>query len=363
MSLRKANSGKVVMIGTALSAPGGMTSVVRQYQRAGFFEVQAVRYISSYERAGLLTQVPVMLRALAVLTGLLLSGQVRLVHVHSASRGSFWRKSLFCALARFFDVPYVFHLHSGEFGVFVQEECSPWARRWVAHTLAGAARVVVLTAMWERELGRLFPGLRVSVLGNPVQVPDSGCPARGASKTVLFLGRLREKKGIVDLLNAVPAVLRRVPETHFVLAGDGDQADMSALAEQLGVSASVSFPGWIDGPEKDALLASASVLVLPSYFEGLPVCILEAMAAGVPVVASRVGGIPDVLEDGACGLLITPGDREALSDALVGVLTDPVLGERLRQRAFVQARQTFSVEAVLAALGGVYRDCRGVRAK
>jgi len=78
----------------------------------------------------------------------------------------------------------------------------------------------------------------------------------------------------------------------------------------------------VGGKDKDALLASADVLVLPSYIEGLPVCILEAMAVGVPVVSTTVGGIPEALENGACGTLINPGDVEALADAIVTFLTD-----------------------------------------
>lgn len=352
MSHRRA--GKVVMVGTSLNAPGGMTSVVRTYRDFGFFDDWNVCYLSSYEKPGLATQLSVVFRALFAFVVLLLARKVALLHVHSASRGSFWRKSVFCALARLFGVPYVFHIHSGEFPVFVRQECAPWARRWVVHTLRKAQCVIALTATWCSEIESLAPGARVTVLGNPVVSPEA-IPARQLpALQVLFLGRLREKKGVFDLLDAIPQVLESVPGARFVLAGDGDLEGVAARAEKLGVSHTVSLPGWVDGSAKDRLLAEAGTLVLPSYFEGLPVCILEAMALGVPVVASSVGGIPDVLEDGACGWLIEAGDTDGLSVALVSALRDEAAAESLRVRAYQRARDFYSVPAIFNALAAIY---------
>lgn len=345
---------KVVMVGTSLSSPGGMTSVVRTYRDFGFFAAHNVAYLSSYEKPGLATQLAVMARALSIFFKMLICKEIALLHVHSASRGSFWRKSVFCALARGFCVPYVFHIHSGEFPVFVNQECGGWARRWVALTLRQAQQVIVLTTTWRDETATLAPCARLTVLGNPVVIPSTLGERNLPTPSILFLGRLRVKKGIFDLLNAIPQVLQSVPNANFVLAGDGDLSGVAERAAALGIAHAVKLPGWVDGTEKDALLAQASALVLPSYFEGLPVCILEAMAAGVPVVATAVGGIPDVLENGDCGLLVAAGDIDGLAAAMVALLSDDMAANALRLRAFKRAQEFYSVDAIFNALASIY---------
>lgn len=352
----KESSRKVVMIGTSLSAPGGMTSVVRAYRDAGFFDEWNVVYLSAYERPGLLTQLRVMAGATVAFFRLLCGGGVQLLHVHSASRGSFWRKSVFCAMARTFQVPYIFHLHSGEFPVFAREECGPLARRWIRHTLRSAHSVVALTESWRDALTELAPSASVIVLGNPVVLPASLSERRAVPAHILFLGRLREKKGVFDLVRAVPAVLMKHPDARFTLAGDGDLEGVARQVLVLGVTGSVSMPGWVDGEAKEALLSSADVLVLPSYYEGLPVCILEAMAIGIPVVSTAVGGIPDVLDGGTCGTLVPPGDVKALSLALIEALSRSEAAERRRRRALARARDVYAVPVILAQLGDLYRN-------
>jgi glycosyltransferase involved in cell wall biosynthesis len=352
---------QVVMIGTSLDAPGGMTAVVRLYRDMGLFARWHVRYLSSYETPHKLVQLRVMLAAVFTLLGLLLRGRVGLLHVHSASRGSFWRKSLFCAMARLFGVPYIFQLHSGEFPVFFRDECGPLAQRWVRLTLRRAYRVVGLTESWRAALEQMAPGAVVTVLGNPVAVAAQLPAAPAARRHLLFLGRLRDKKGVYDLVRAMPAVLAQVPDARFTLAGDGDLEGTAQLARELGVEAALHLPGWVDGSAKDALLASADVLLLPSYFEGLPICILEAMALGLPVISTRVGGIPEVLDQGRCGILLVPGDVAALSAAILQVLQQPALAEQLRQAAFARVRAVYSTDAVLQAVAALYQPLLGAR--
>lgn len=346
---------RVVMIGTSLDSPGGMTSVARMYRDMGLFDAWNVRYIASYEKPGKFTQLRVMAAALATFAWLLARGKVSLLHVHSASRGSFWRKSVFCALARLFGVPYVFHLHSGEFPVFYEKECGPRAQRWVRRTLEGAQALVALTGQWQTALQRIAPHAAITVLGNPVRVPAALPPAHSAAPPqLLFLGRLRDKKGVYDIVRAMPAVLARYPDAVFTLAGDGDLDGTARLARDLQVEHALRLPGWVDGEAKDALVAQATMLLLPSYFEGLPVCVLEAMADGIPVVSTTVGGIPEALDHGRCGLLHAPGDTDALAGAILALLDDAPRREALRAAAFARAQHLYSAAAVRGAIDALY---------
>lgn len=332
-------SATVWMVGPGESQPGGMSAVIASYRRGGLFESGEVVYRSSYEGRAPLRQLKVFGALWAALCLGLLRGEVGLLHVHSAARGSFWRKSLLCAAMRLAGRPYVFHVHSGEFVHLLGERAGPLVRAWVRHTLRHAAQVIALTPAWVEPLRQLCPQARVSVLPNPVAVPATPKALREPARVVLFLGRLREAKGAMDLLRAWPAVARACPAARLVMAGDGDLPALARLAQELGVAASVEFPGWIDGVAKEAAWEAADVYVLPSYYEGLPIGVLEALALGVPVVASRVGGIPDLIEHRVTGWLHAPGDGPGLQEGLVAMLSDVGLRRSVREagRAVVAA--------------------------
>ena len=347
--------GVVLMVGPGLATPGGMTAVVCSYRDSGLFERAGVRYVSSYEGRAPWLQLRVMASALWQMVALLLRGRLRLLHVHSASRGSFWRKSLLCALARLAGVPYLFHLHSGEFPSWYEGR-SGWVRAWVRTTMRHASQVLCLTPSWVERVRAIEPLARVGVLRNPVAVPEALPPFRREGRTVLFMGRLREKKGVFDLLQAAAAVRAAVPDLVVVLAGDEGEAQVRARAEALGLSAAVRLPGWVDGARKDALLAQADVYVLPSYFEGLPIGLLEAMAVGVPVVATPVGGVADLVADGQDGLLVPVGQPAELGAAIQRLLQAPDLRDRMRGQAFDKVRAHYAVAVVVRQLEALYRQ-------
>src|SRR5205814_3990716 len=126
---------------------------------------------------------------------------------------------------------------------------------------------------------------------------------------ILFLGKLAPSKGIFDLLEAVAALRPDAADVRLVCAGDGDRIAVARYAERLGIADAVKFTGWVGPSGKRALLENAAVFALPSYDETLPMSVLEAMSAGVPVVASPVGGISEVVVDGVSGFLVAPGDK------------------------------------------------------
>jgi glycosyltransferase involved in cell wall biosynthesis len=349
------------MAGPSLAYPGGMTEVVRSYAAGGLFAAWPVEYVQTYAGQTFFAKWRPWLAAVATVLGRLGQRRVAILHVHSAAFGSFWRKSVLCALAVAFRVPYVVHLHDGRLTDFYNRACGPLARAWVRSILRHAARVVVLSARWRDVVQTIEPAARAIVIGNPVEVPSTLPPLRTPARQVLYLGWLMREKGVLDLVRAIPDILRAVPDARFVLAGTGtagrvDRAAVIELAHALGIEHAVYFPGWVDGGEKRALLCESDVFVLPSYAEGLPLGVLEAMAAGTPVVASRVGGIPDVIEHGTTGLLVEPAAPQALAQAIAHLLTDDGLRLRLRENARREVARRYSSAAVLAEVEALYRS-------
>ncbi len=147
---------------------------------------------------------------------------------------------------------------------------------------------------------------RIVCLPNPVALAPP-TPVAREPNLVAFAGRCEEAKGIYDLVDAVSRLRPVCPRLRVECAGDGDMARLRRRAFELGVGPQVTMRGWIGAREREALLARATVFVLPSHAEALPMSLLEAMAAGCAVIATRVGGIPDLVRDGENGLLVTPG--------------------------------------------------------
>ena len=344
---------KVVMAGPGLDTPGGMSAVIHQYYLGGFVEKLNIEYLPTYEGPGLSKQLRVMSHAILLLGRMLLLRQVSALHVNSASRGSFWRKTILIVLAKLFGVRVVFHLHSGEFPTFFANgnRVVKSVIRWV---LRSSDEVICLTATWFKLLAEIEPDANLSIMGNPIDIPEHCAEKPARVRTVLFLGRLRESKGVFDLLDAIPNILVQNPQVRFIFAGDGDEQAVRDYAQQLGIAHAVVVPGWVAGIAKNALLETADIFVLPSHFEALPMSILEAMAAGIPVIATKVGGIPDVIESGAHGLLVEAKQSASLALAINQLCGNAPLRRQLANAAYCRVRATYALPMVFTQLETVY---------
>ncbi len=214
-------------------------------------------------------------------------------------------------------------------------------------------------------VGARFAGSRhackVRVVYNGVD-PDYWAPTRTARSgragpTVLLVGRLMEAKGQRTLVRAAPAVLERFPATRFVLVGrdSGNEGDrLRALSRQLGIQDAVEIREWLADPR--AVYGEADVLVLPSRSEGFGRVLVEAACLAKPVVASRVGGVPEVVVDGETGLLVEPDDVDALANALITLLGDQALRASLGAAARRRALENFTVRHHVAGVEAVYAE-------
>jgi len=192
---------------------------------------------------------------------------------------------------------------------------------------------------------------------------DQDSEAEGGERIILFVGRLAEKKGINYLIEAMPTILHHIPEARLVIVGYGpERGRLEGLVGELGLHDKVAFAGEVPNAELVRYYQKAHLLVLPSIVdsrgdtEGLGIVILEAMACGVPVVASNVGGIPDIIEPNWNGFLSKPGNPPDIADKVVELLSDKRLRERLSQNAIETVRGSFSWEAVAEKFSTLYHD-------
>ena len=323
----------VLMVGTDLDGMGGVRAVVKGYVDSGLFKRYRCVYVASHRAGSSWVKITTALKAWVRVAVLLRKLDAPLVHVQTASRGSFWRKFVVCLLARAAGRPYIVHLHGGGFTRFYENESSPLGRRLIRATLAHAALVIALSEEWRERLLNICPTAKVEVLHNAVALPDTARLRRleDHETIVLFLGHLLRDKGVYDLVRAFALIAPRLPRAKLVLGGVGNLDEVRKLAQQLEIQARVSCPGWL-GPEKKlAALATSTVFVLPSYAEGMPMALLEAMSWRLPVITTPVGGIPQVIQNEVNGLMLAPGDIESLAATMRRLLEDPAPARERRQ--------------------------------
>ena len=345
---------RVVMLGSALDVRGGVSAMVDVCMKQGLFDRWEATYIASHVDGTKRRKLARAVGAWLEFMRLLLTARVALLHAHLNSDASFWRKAAFVAPALLLGVPVVLQLHCGAFLDFYRSRCSARGQAFVRWMLRGARARVALSVISREALHAIDPTLDVVVIPNPVQIPRVAARLDADPPRVLFLGMISEAKGAFDLLRAWPRVREAFPRARLVLCGAGDQERAQAIAREHGFEDALEMPGWIRGEAKSLQLARAWALALPSRWEAMPMAILEAMAAGVPVVATRVGGIPATVEDGRTGVLVESRDINALAEALIGLLGDTARRKALGAAARERAIEEFSADVVVPRIEALW---------
>ncbi len=336
---------RLVMLGAAPETLGSIAAVVECYRAHGLFKRWSIDYLPTYGDAGAPRSVALALGALRRFAWLLAQHGRMPVHLHMSARGSPAADATLAAAALAARCPLLLHLHGAGFE-------RSHGSALMGYLLGRAACVLIPCESLHPWVRRVARGAHVVCLPTPVTCDVAARPSR--QNLVLFLGRLEQAKGIFDLLEALAAVRATVPDVRLVCAGHGDRLGVAQHAESLGIADAVRFTGWVGPSGKRALFEAAAVFALPSYHEALPVSLLEAMAAGVPVVAAGVGGIPEVVAHDVTGCLVAPGDKASLERALRRLLTERGLAARIGAAARETARLRFAPERALPKLEEIY---------
>jgi glycosyltransferase involved in cell wall biosynthesis len=229
-------------------------------------------------------------------------------------------------------------------------------QRYIRATLERAALVIALSDDWRQKLLRICPRATIEVLPNAVTLPDTTALNRATplAPTVLFLGHLERAKGTYDLVHAFARIAEQFPKARLLCGGSGGIEQVRALAHQLGIDDRVECPGWLDRAQKERALACCTIFVLPSYAEGLPMALLEAMSWGLPVITTPVGGIPQVIEHEANGRLVQPGHIDDLAETMAMLLESSAARTRLGAAARSTIEARYTLDRALRRLGEIY---------
>lgn len=312
------------------------------------------------------------LRGLADLARTIRRLRSDIVHIHTCSFQSFYRSLLDAAVVRLAGRRVCLHIHGGRFAEF----CAASGRgaRWLIRRGAEAAdAVIVLSPRWATQLRPYLGASRLAVVPNGVAVPAVPRPARppGGPCRFVYLGPLSHAKGLAELIEAADRLRSAGVPFELVFAGPAvpaDPTDWRQVIAWRGLSDHVRLAGTVRGPARTALLAASDCLVLPSHSEGLPMVVLEAAAAGLAVVATAVGSLPEMLAPsaevpalaGAAGIapLVPPGDAAALAREMAALARDPALRRRVADNLRQRVRTAHSLDLLAARLGALYGEIR-----
>lgn len=345
----------VLMCGSDLTVNGGIVSVVKNYLTYDNWEQYNITYVPTHIEGSSKDKTLYFSKSLVKIIQKLVFDDICLVHLHTAERGSFFRKALIVKIAKLFRKKVVLHHHAAEFDSFFND-LSKIKRKFVINTLESSNVNIVLSE-------DLIPMIRDKTTSANIQVLNNSVSTylnyqyTNKDNNILFLGRLGKRKGIYDLLEVIRE-LDDVLDTKikFYLCGDGEIDKVKAIIDKYRIKHRINHVGWIDGLEKDRIFSSTLINILPSYNEGLPMTILETMSLGIPNISTNIASIPKVIENGYNGFIIEPGDKNKLAEKILELVNDGVKRSEFSHRSYKMIKEEFSMESGMKRLKNIYDE-------
>lgn len=354
---------RVAMVGLGLGTTTGIATVVKNWISAGYEDKVDLNYISTNDSQVPGQKVRKLFECLRAYTKLLIAApRADVVHLHMAMYGSFWRKQIPFYMARLFRCKTIIHLHGSEFKQFYAN--GGWLRKaLIRNMFSNASSSMMLSEQWRDWLNSICKKKpSVDIVYNTATERER--PDRSGREvcTITLMGRLGKRKGTYDLLEAFESLVKKHPHARLVLPGDGEIDEVKALVKKKGLEDVVEVPGWVSGDAQNALWNRTDVYTLPSFNEGLPGSVLEAMSAGLPCVSTPVGGIPEAVIDGDTGYLVEAGDVPALEHALERLVADEELRLRMGNAGYNLLQTKFNLDRIVGQVVSLQERLAGIEA-
>lgn len=345
-------SQQVIMVGVKRDTPGGMAAVINSYYQY----IDKLQYITSWKLASMPVKAWYALSSIVQFTlALLFNRNIKIVHIQGAANASFSRKAVFVNIARFFGKKVIMHQHACD---FVEYYDNHQDKAWITRTINNCDRLIVLSQWWKEYFTSIGVAAdKIVILNNIVTPPQQPVERNTDGKIrLLFLGEIGKRKGIYDLLTAI-ANEREFFTQHIELriGGNLEEEKLQAFIRDHNLGDFVTFMGWVSGDKKRECLEWAHIYILPSYNEGLPIGILEAMSYRMPIISTPVGGIPEVVKQHHNGILVQPGNHSEIGSALHYFIANPQHIAQYGEVSYTIAQPYFP-ESVMGSLCKVYSD-------
>lgn len=339
---------KVLVVATSRATRGGITSIIRDYESTFIWSKWHCFWIETHIDRSLFKKACYFIKSL-----FLFAVKVRrydLIHVHLSEPVSAIRKTIFVLVAKILQKKVILHLNA--FSPITTFKDNRFLYSWL---FSKADSIVLVSEQWRVWLNDYIQGFdhKVTVIYNPSKlvVNNNSIPKKNI---ILYAGTLNKRKGYSDLLKAFSLISKEHPTWKLSFAGNGEIDKATSLAKTLDVLDRVIFHGWIDGQRKSDAFLEATIFCLPSYAEGFPLAVLDAMAYGLPIITTPVGGILDILEHEKNSMIFTPGDVETLAVLLDQLITNEELRSSLSNESRKLNETIFSSHTIASQVDSLY---------
>lgn len=352
---------KILMLGNDKSVHGGITTVINQFMQYNWKERNIdLKFIPTYVNGKTLKKILFFLVAYLKIILYCIIYKPDIVHIHMSYKGSFSRAYSVHKLCKVLKIKDIVHLHGSEFKKWYDEGCNEHKRKKIKKLLRECYKFVVLGNEWKKNILSIEPLTKVVIINNTVKIPEEKNKFNECEFNILFLGVIIKRKGIYDLLEAISILKEKedLQRINFFIAGNGtEELAVKKRAEELKISKYIKFLGWINSEEKKKILKDTHLLVLPSYNEGLPMAILEAMSYGIPIIATNVGDISAAVINEENGLLFNAGDIKGLVESISKIINlKEKEWETLSYNSKKIAKQQFSDEEYFRKFESIYKN-------
>jgi glycosyltransferase involved in cell wall biosynthesis len=346
-----------MFIGPDLHSQGGIAAVIENYQRSEFWaKCRCVHFSSCRDWGGKWGRVIYSVWRYYVFVQTVLVKRPAAVSIHTSAYGSFYRKFFYILISRLLAIPVFIHIHPAIFFEFFTKG-NILTRYAITIAFKQSECLILLSENVLKQFHAVFPGVRMAVIPNPIDTELYGSKNRASMKDnyrILFMGWIIKGKGVYDIVDVIPEVVKHFPQAEFLFAGNKEIEKLKKMIEDRHLSQHAKVLGWVDFKHKLNLLLTSRLLLLPSYSEGIPNVILEAMATGLPAITTPVGGIPSVFLEGETGYFVTPGNTRELTARITQMLGDDDNCVRISILSSRRARECYALNIIGRQLESIY---------
>lgn len=348
---------KVLMVGNSGTVKGGITSVISQLMEYDWNNDNIeMKFIPTYIEETNIRKFLFYIKAYKKIKKEFLYSKPNIVHIHMSYKGSFFRKYLIHKLCKKYKVPDIIHLHGSEFEKWY-EASNIIIKEKIRTLLKECRALIVLGNKWNDAIKKIEPEANTIIVNNTVKIPNVVVKWDIPIK-ILYLGVLIKRKGVSDLLLAIKFLKENNilnSRVHFIIAGSGsEEENLKKQADNLEIKEYIDFIGWVSGEKKNILLKNSQILILPSYNEGLPIAILEAISYGLPVIATDVGDVSTAVKEGINGFIYQPGDINSLAKIINKITSDEEKYKKMSKMSRKIAEDYFSDETYFNRIRELY---------
>ena len=348
---------KVLMLGNHPSNKGGMTSVINQIREHDWIQ-EGIRlsFIPTFIPGNPVKKVLFFIIALVKILWKFVFSKPDVVYMHMSYKGSFTRKYIVHKLCALFSVNDIVHLHGTKLFDMYKSSTSKKSKQ-IEKLISECKAFIVLGEHDATAVKEIVPDAKIIVVRNAIKIPDYKAQWNSVCH-LLYMGVLIPAKGVTDLLQSVNYIQATRPDVELELEICGVGSEEEKLKQYVcehSLEKIVKFNGWVSGERKEEMLRKANLLVLPSYTEGLPIAVLEAMSYGMPIISTQVGDLAELVKNGINGYLIQPGDINALSEHIL-LMTDKQRWEDFSYMSRKIAEEQFSIDLLYSKLTEVLKE-------